>query len=424
MLLFVISVAVVLSVSFLCSIFESVLLSITPAQTEALAQRHRRAGGWFAGFKRNIDVPIAAILILNTAAHTVGAAVAGASYVKVFDDATLWMFTVVFTLAVLLFTEIIPKTMGVTYTRLLAMPVAYGIRILTIVLHPLVFVSERISRALRREKAPPITSVEEIRLLAALGRNEGAVSVRTADMIVGATHLRQLTAGDVMRPRQRVVYLSAEMSTREVLDTVRGSGYSRFPFVPGNDIDEVSGIVIVRDLLYWLHDHPDSPLDWSALVREPIVVPEGMSLSALLRTFQDARFHLAVVVDEYGGVEGVVSLEDVIEEVVGEILDESDRPIEDMWAQSDGSYHARATVDLRKVCARLNLPWQPEDEVATVGGLVTELLGRLPVRGDFVHWNGCRLEVLAAGPRRPELIAIRRLSADELADDEEPEETG
>lgn len=424
MLLFLIAITVVLAFSFLCSIFESVLLSITPAQTESLAQRHRRAGGWLADFKRNIDVPIAAILILNTAAHTIGAAVAGASYVNVFNEQTLWIFTIVFTLAVLLFTEIIPKTLGVTYNRLLAMPVAYGIRILTIILYPLVFVSEKISRALRRNEPAPITSIEEIRLLVAMGRNEGAVGVRTADMIVGATHLRQLTAGDVMRPRQRVVYLSAGMSNQEVLDTVRASGHSRFPFVPGNDIDDVSGIVIVRDLLYWMHDNPGQALDWSAFVREPVVVPEGMALSALLRTFQDSRFHLAIVVDEYGGVEGIVTLEDVIEEIVGDILDESDRPVEDIWPQPDGSIHARATVELRKICAQLNLPWQPEDEVATIGGLVTELLGRLPVRGDAVRWNYCHLEVLAAGPRRPELISVRRLTEAEREKDDDEVETG
>lgn len=410
MLLFLTAVTVVLIVSFLCSIFESVLLSITPAQTESLAHRHQRAGGWLAGFKRHIDVPIAAILILNTAAHTIGASVAGASYVNVFEQETLWIFTILFTLVVLLFTEIIPKTVGVTYNRLLAVPVAYGIRLLTIVLYPLVFVSEKISRTLRSREPTPITSVEEIRLLAAMGRNEGAVGVRTADMIVGATHLRQLTAADVMRPRQRVVYLSAGMQRSEALQTVRESGHSRFPFVPGNDIDEVSGIVIVRDLLYWMHDNPERPIDWTAVVREPVVVPEGMSLSALLRTFQDSRFHLAIVVDEYGGVEGIVTLEDVIEEIVGDILDESDRPIEDVWLQEDGTIHARATVELRKICAQLGLRWQPEDEVATIGGLVTELLGRLPVRGDKVRWNGCELEVLAAGPRRPELIGIRRLT--------------
>ncbi|HEX7718844.1 MAG TPA: hemolysin family protein, partial [Woeseiaceae bacterium] len=370
MIIFVIAITVVLTVSFVCSLCESVLLSISPAQIESTAVRHRQAGRLLSSFKRRIDRPIAAILILNTAAHTVGAAVSGASYVKVFNEQTLWIFTIVFTLAVLLFTEIIPKTLGVTYTRLLAMPVAFTIRFMTIALSPLVYVSEQISRSLRRGKAAPITSVEEIRLLAALGRNEGAVGPRTADMIVGATHLRQMTAGDVMLPRQRIVYLSAEMTMTELRKTVRESGYSRFPFLPEKDIDNFSGIVVVKDLLHWMHDHPDEPVLWSELVREPIVVPEGMPLTSLMRTFQDARMHLAIVVDEYGGVEGLVTLEDVVEEVVGEILDESDEPVDETWPQSDGSLHAHASVELRKICARLGLPWEPEDEVATVGGLI------------------------------------------------------
>ena len=412
MLLLVAAVSVVLVVSFLCSFFEATLLSVSPAQVESLSQKHRRAGRLMAEYKRNIDRPIAAILILNTAAHTVGAATSGASYITLFGSGTLWIFTIVFTIAVLLFTEIIPKTLGVTFAGAFAGPVALGIWFMTTVLRPLVAVSERASRALRGDKAAPVTSVEEIRLLAALGRTEGVVGVRTANMIVGATHLRQLTASDVMLPRQQVVLLSENMSREQAVATARNSGHSRFPFSTEDDLDQVSGIVIVKELLYWLHDNPGPGIDWSSLVHEPIIVPETMSLLALLRTFQDARRHMAIIVDEYGDVEGIVTLEDVLEEIVGEIVDESDRPIEDIWPQPDGSLHARATVDLRKICSKLELPWQPEDEVTTVGGLVTELLGRLPVRGDAVEWNGCKLEILAAGERRAELISVSRLSGE------------
>ncbi|MEX2494669.1 MAG: hemolysin family protein [Woeseia sp.] len=417
MLLLATAVSVVLVVSFLCSVSESVLLSVTPAQVETLTQKHRRAGRLLASYKRNIDRPIAAILILNTVAHTVGAAVSGASYSTLFGTQTLWIFTILFTLAVLLFTEIIPKTLGVTYTAALAGPAALGIRVMTFLLRPLVVVSERISRSMRRsERTAPVTSVEEIRLLAALGRTEGAVGVRTAGMIVGATHLWQMAASDVMLPRQQVVYFSAGMTVQDVLQTARTSGHSRFPFSPENDVDQVSGVVIVKELLYWLQENPGTAIDWSTLVHEPVVVPESMSLLALLRTFQDARQHMAIVVDEYGDVEGIVTLEDVLEEIVGEILDESDRPVENIWPQKDGSLHVRATVDLRKICSKLDLPWQPEDEVTTAGGLVTELLGRLPVRGDAVEWNGCRLEILAAGERRAELISVIRLPSEDTED--------
>lgn len=412
MLILLTAITVVLTVSFICSLCESVLLSTSPAQSEAMKSRHPRAGRWMAGFKRNVDVPIAAILILNTAAHTIGAAVAGASYSSVFDERTLWIFTIVFTIAVLVLTEIIPKTLGVGYPRVFAVPATYMIRIMTIALYPFVIVSERFSRSLRHGKAAPVTSVEEIRLLAAMGRNEGAVGPRTAEMIVGATHLRQMTASDVMQPRQGVVQLSGEMTAHEALAIIKDKGYSRYPFVPGKDIDDVAGIVVARDLLHWVHESGDEPLAWPELVREPVVVPESMPLTDLLRTFQSERMHMAIVVDEYGGVEGIVTLEDVLEEVVGEILDETDEDVDDIWPQNDGSIHVRASVELRKICAKLGLPWEPDDNVTTVGGLITEILGRLPVRGDSVAWKNCQLDVLSASARRAEMIAVRQLPGD------------
>ena len=144
MLTFATAVSLALVVSFLCSIMESVLLSIRTADVEALVLDGQRSGRLLRGFKRRIDVPIAAILILNTVAHTVGTAVAGASYENAFNDETLWIFTIVFTTAVLLFTEIIPKTIGVTHARKLAGPVAYSIQLLTVLLRPFVRLSELI----------------------------------------------------------------------------------------------------------------------------------------------------------------------------------------------------------------------------------------------------------------------------------------
>ena len=406
MLLFISAVGVVLVVSFLCSIFESVLLSINHAQIEALNERGRPAGRLLAGFKRNIDVPIAAILILNTAAHTVGASVAGASYSNVFSEQTLWLFTIVFTLAVLLFTEIIPKTLGVTFTGRLAVPVARGIQWLTFVLKPLVLLSEKISSGLRGRHRQPVTSVDEIRLLTALGRNEGIVGPSTADIIVGATRLRQMRATDVMIPRQEVKFLSAQSSRDEIREQLETLRYSRYPFSPTQELDDATGLVLVKELLLWMGDHPDEEIDWSAVVFEPLIVPENKPLNYLLRLFQSARRHMALVVDEYGGVEGIVTLEDVLEEIVGEIVDESDVATEDIWPQPDGSLKVRATVDLRRLCAALGIDWRPRGDYATVGGLLTEELGRIPGSGDAVSWRGCRFEVVSAGRRRVELVRV------------------
>jgi len=408
MLVFVTAVSVALVVSFLCSIFESVLLSINHAQVESLVQRGKRSGVFLKDFKQGIDVPIAAILITNTIAHTAGTAVAGASYASVFSVQTLWIFMIVFTIAVLLFTEIIPKTLGVTHAVRLATPVAYGIRVLTVALHPLVIWSGRISRALRGRKDLPVTSVEEIRLLAALGRTEGVVGAQTAGIIAGATGLRKLSASDVMLPRKQVVCLSATNTRQQIMKTLSQSGHSRFPFSTTDDLDQVSGVVLAKELLLRLQESADETIDWSRLVHAPLVVPETAPLDSLLRTFKQARRHIAIVVDEYGDVQGIVTFEDVLEEIVGDIFDESDRPTEDLWPQDDGSSHALGTIELRKLCRVLGIQLPPDTEVSRLGGLVTELLGRIPVTGDTVEWNDCRLEVLSASQWSAELVSIKK----------------
>jgi len=408
MQVFIAAVSLALIVSFLCSIFESVLLSINHAQVESLVQRGKRSGRLLKAFKQRIDMPIAAILITNTIAHTMGTAVAGATYADVFSSETLWIFTIVFTTAVLLLTEIIPKTLGITHAKRLAKPVAYGINALTVALYPLVFVSQHISRSLRAGKNEPVTSLEEIRQLATLGRTENVVSPQTAGIIVGASELSTLDASDVMLPRKQVVYLSANNSGDQVLKKIRQSGYSRFPFSTTDQLDQVCGIVMVKELLLHLQESSSETIDWSRLVREPVIVPKSIPLDALLRTFKEAKRHMAIVVDEYGDVQGIVTLEDVLEEIVGDIIDESDQPTEEIWPQQDGSVHALASIELRKLCELLALDYPVDTQVARLGGLIMKLLGRIPAEGDKVEWNSCWLEVKSASQWGAELVSIKK----------------
>jgi len=408
MQVFVVAVSVALVVSFMCSIFESVLLSLNHAQVEVLAQKGKPSGRILKAFKERIDIPISAILITNTAAHTIGTAVAGASYADVFNPETLWIFTVVFTIVVLLFTEIIPKTLGVAYAKQLAKPVAFGIRALAVLLRPLVLASEAISRSLRRDKSGPVTSLDEIRLLATIGHNEGVVGKQTARMIVGASDLRNLAATNVMVPRKEVVFLSPDNSRADVMQTIGESGYSRFPYSPTGDLDQVVGVVYAKEILSRLVESPVDTVEWQHLVHEPVVVPESVPLDSLLRTFRQTRRHMALIVDEYGDFQGIVTLEDVIEEIVGDIFDESDSPREDLWRRPDGTVRAFGTAELHRVCRMLKVEMPEATEVATVGGLLSEQLGRLPEQSDVLRWRGYRLEVLSAGDRGADLISISK----------------
>ncbi len=187
---------------------------------------------------------------------------------------------------------------------------------------------------------------------------------------------------------------------------MRDSGHSRFPFSPTSDLGDVSGVVLAKDLLIWMLENDDEKIDWNAVMKESLVVPDSAVLPQLLHTFQETSRHLAIVVDEYGGVDGIVTLEDVLEEIVGDIRDESDLPADDMHELSDGSLVVKGHVDLRRLCEKLDIAWEPAAEVSTIGGLVTETLERIPIRGDRVGWNGYDVEVIRADRRRARLLRI------------------
>jgi CBS domain containing-hemolysin-like protein len=408
MLILVFTVLGSLTISFLCSIAEAVVLSVQHAQIEALGKS--RAAEILREFKREIDIPIAAIVSFHTVAHTIGASVCGAMYVHAMGDSTLWVFSLAFTVAVLLFSEIIPKTIGVTYVSTLAAPVAYGVTGLAFLLKPVLWVTSKVAGVVRGNHESSVTSLEEIRLLVALGRTEGALAGRVADMIEGATALRELTAYDVMVPRAQVAFLSGERTLQENLDLIRRSQHSRFPYTPDADLDHAKGVVLVKDLLF--RDGAlatGADIDFAALQSPLLVVPAAAPLEKVLRTFQEERRHIAIVVDEYGGTQGLITLEDVLEEIVGEIEDESDRVDQRIFRRADGVFVCRASAETRKLFEILGI-----DEsvgLVTVGGFVADLVGRVPRTGDVVEFHGFQFSVARASARRAERIEVRRISA-------------
>jgi CBS domain containing-hemolysin-like protein len=403
MMTLIVTVLWSLAVSFVCSVAEACILSITHAQIQSLGKT--KGAALLAHYKREIDLPIAAIVAFHTVAHTVGASVSGAIYVDVFGANTLWVFSLVFTLLVLVFSEIVPKTLGVTFAKEVAGPVAYTVSGLVFVLRPLLWVTNLFARLLRGSVITPVTSMEEIRLLVAVGRSEGALGKRLADMIEGAARLRELTAYDVMVPRAQVVVLSGALDLEQNLAIARRSGHSRFPYTPEGELDDVKGVVLVKDLLFRLRESDKVVID--ELVNPILVVPSSAPLEKLLRTFQEERRHLALVVDEYGGAQGVVTLEDVLEEIVGEIEDESDRVDPSIVRRSNDVLLCRGLAETRKVFELLGI--EQETESVTMAGFVAELVGRVPRMGDVVERNGFRYTVLRAGARRAERIEVRRL---------------
>ena len=336
MTLLLLYVALALGVSFLCSIMEAVLLSVTPGYVSARLREGGRTAVRLEQFKQNIDRPLSAILTLNTIAHTVGAAGAGAQAAAVFGDIWLGVASGVLTLLILVVSEIIPKTLGAVYWRSLVGPVA----LMVVALWPFVKISEWITRGLASSHNPAQLDREEISALADLGREEGVLQSRESSVLKNLLRVEALCARDVMTPRTVMFSLDVEQSVGAVMRDHPELRFSRIPVYEENR-ENVTGYVLKDSvLLYAAHDRHEVLLD--ELRQEIATVVERIPLIELLEQLLDSRKHIAIVIDEYGGLAGLVTVEDIVETVLGmQIQDESD-PVEDMQEYARARWRRRA----------------------------------------------------------------------------------
>ncbi len=405
MLLFVAVVALSLLFSFVCSLSEATLLSVSHARVETLAQAGGRAGLLLRRFRLEPDRPIAAILVLNTVANSGGAAFATDQFLHAFPGVSPAWFAAAFVVTVLALTEIVQKTIGVLHADALAVPVAHIVQVMIVALLPALFVTRRLSRLFLRRGPRQATSLEDIRVLTTVGMSQGAFGQITANLIHNATRLRETKARDVMVARDRVAYLSGRASTEENLLRLQRSGHSRLPYTPDGELDHVDGVIMAKELLLSLRER-EQPA-WQELLIPLLVVPETATLNHVLRRFQREKRHLAIVVDEYGSTRGIITLEDVLEEIVGEIQDESDTDEATMVQRADGSWLCRGIAETATVFARLGLP-APETTNKTLSGFLAEQLGHVPTAGTSLSFGGCSFFVTKANNRRAERVQITR----------------
>ena len=324
----VLSVALAIGVSATCSVFEAVLYSLTPGQVEMMAENHPGPARWMRAMKENIDQPITAILTLNTIANTIGASVAGAAAVAVFGQASLLWFSLAFTLSILLFSEILPKTVGVVYAPSLAPYITLPLRLMIVVLKPIILVCQGITRLVPQTDKKNAVSAGEIMSMARLSLKSGAIEPQQETVIANILKLGDRTVRQVMTPRTVIFTLDCNLSVGDALHHGKGwKTHSRVP-VYDRDPDNIIGLVLSRDVFRHLaEDHHDMPL--KEIMHPVHFIPETASLDRAFVDFFERHQHLFVVVDEYGSITGVISMEDIIEEIIGrEIVDESDQALD------------------------------------------------------------------------------------------------
>lgn len=316
------TVLVVLIGSGLCSGTETALLSVPAVRTRQLAEAGGRRARALWAIKQNIARPIAAIVVLNNVFNIVGSIAVGRAAAAAFGEQWVGVVSGVLTFLVILFAEILPKTLGERYAERVSLWVAIPVRWLTRLLKPLVVLFEFLMRPLTRGERTPSISEAEIRLLAGIGRSEGVIEDDETEMIQRVFQLNDRSARDLMTPRSAVTWLDADQRLVDAQDDIVGSEHSRIVVARG-DLDRVVGVAFKVDLLAALLDDGDATV--GDHTREVEAVPWLARADDLLQRFRAQRAHLALVIDEYGAVIGVVSLEDVIEVLTGPIVDETDR---------------------------------------------------------------------------------------------------
>ena len=371
-----------LGTSFLCSILEAVLLSLNYSYVALLREDGRRAGEYLHRMQSRIDEPISAILTLNTIAHTVGAAVGGGLALRQFGEEGIAVFSAGFTLAILLFSEIIPKTLGATHWKTLGIPTAYVLHGLIWIMKPVLLPLSLLSRLLaRRGRSESTVSRAELEVLAKIGRREGTLRDAETQIVTNLMNLNKVVVGEVMTPRTDIVAVPIDATIEEAKSLMLDEGHLRIPVYEGS-LDSIIGVLLARDL--WQADR-EGASSIREVVRPVPYASASKPVEQLILELREKRGKMLIVVDEFGGTAGLATLEDMIEEIIGEIQDEheDDEPIA-FQEVGHGVTRVWGGVSIREVNERLSLGL-PEDQFDTVGGYVFGSLSRIPKVGDEVQ---------------------------------------
>lgn len=344
MLLLILYLLLALVISFLCSILESVLLSTPPAYVISKEESGAKWAIGFLDYKANIDKPLSAILTLNTIAHTVGAAGVGAQAVHVFGEVYFGLVSAVLTILILVFTEIIPKTIGARYYRQLSKATYHLLRVVVFITYPIVILSGYLTKMISGGNNEKTTSREEIAAMASIGKEEGLFSEKENKIIQNLLRLKNVKVEEIMTPRVVVASANEEILLTAFMENKDNLKFSRIPVYKGSE-ENITGYVFRQEVFENLAANQHE-LQIKDIKRNILFVPENMVLFSVWESLMESKEHMAIVVDEYGSLRGVVTMEDIIETLLGiEIIDETDTIVDmqkyarEKWAARQKEYN-------------------------------------------------------------------------------------
>ena len=424
---FWITAAAILGLLILSAFFSGSETALTAASRGKLRSRADKGD---AGAERALRITddnerlIGSVLLGNNLVNILAASLATALFTRVLGDSGVAIATLVMTLLVLIFAEVLPKTYAITNAEAAAARVSAPIRVVILVFSPVVTAVRALVRGLLRlfgVRADPDSKIlavrEEIMGAIQLGHSEGVVHKEDRDRILGALDLGERTVEEIMRHRSEIEMLDASLPPQQVLEQVLNSPHTRLP-IWKDDPENIVGVLHAKDLLRAMYAKRSEAksdaeawedFDFLAVAMKPYFVPETTTLDDQMRQFLRRHTHFALVVDEYGSIEGLITLEDILEEIVGEITDEfdisADRPIR---RTEGGDYIVDGATTIRDL-NRANDWSLPDEEANTVAGLVIHEAQTIPTQGQVFSFHGFRFEVLQRKDNRITRLKIRQL---------------
>ncbi len=385
-----------------------------------LVEEGRRGAAALSRIAENPANYLNVVLLLTLLATIGGTTIATSLAVRHWERAGEIISTVAMTILLFIFAEVTPKTFAIQQTDRVGLMTAPILVFLTRLIGPLAKGLLRLANVImpgKGLKQGPYITEQELRASAEVASEEGEIEDEEKDLIHSIFEFGDTIVREVMVPRPDIVAIEDEMSLRDVQALVLEHGYSRIP-VYHEELDNVAGIIYAKDVLKALHQGKhDAPLN--EIVREPHYIPETKKVAELLREMQRDKFHIALVTDEYGSVSGLVTLEDLLEELVGEIADEYDREEPELVPVGDGSYRVSGKASVDDVNELLDVEL-PDEDWDTVAGLMLELFGRIPKSGDSVEFQSMTFTAEEVQGRRiaKVLITMKQPDPEEERDGE------
>ncbi|SDB05275.1 Hemolysin, contains CBS domains [Ruminococcaceae bacterium FB2012] len=380
-------IIVLLMISAVCSATETAFSSANRIRLKNMAASGSKRAAKALAMAEDFDKPLTAILIANNVVNIASSALATVFFTERFGSGSVGIATLVMTVLVLIFGEILPKSLAKENSERFSVFMAPLLSAFIIVITPLIWIFTGIKKLVvklvgHREEEQPSVTEEELKYIIEEIEDEGVLEEQESDLVRSALEFDEITISKVLVPRINIIGIERGSSFESIKDVFIQTKFSRLPVYEGT-LDSIVGVIHQSD---FFELYLSGGSDIGGIMKQPVLFPEGKKISEALRELQKAKMHMGVVVDEYGGTEGICTLEDIIEELVGEIYDESDDEDTSFVKLGENRFRVSASLSVGDFLDRAGLPEDTvETDMTSVGGWVMELLGRIPEQNEFVR---------------------------------------